>query len=100
MSWWKRRPLEPNVLIQTFGWDPETQTDIQRSAVSASICLPISPTEGRWFSKLCHTPQELWDFLRALDADAEATLLREFNYSGPSGPKLLDIDDILRDIDI
>jgi len=81
-------------------WNSDAGLDEATNIATVEICLSISSTEGRCFSKECKTPQELWDLLRGLDKCPTETLQREFNYSGPTEPKPLDIDDILRDIEI
>jgi hypothetical protein len=80
-----------SVLIHTCGWDNELSQDIPIPTISVSVMLPVSGTEGKYFTKVCQTAEDLITYLRLLDRFPERTLLREFNYSGPSLKKKNDL---------
>ena len=67
-------------LIQTYGWSPEEKKDVPLGEVHVSLMLLTEGSAGSWKTKICKTPEELWNFLLLLDSHPVETLKREFNY--------------------
>lgn len=86
---------DTQVLIQTTGWNTEMQQDEPTDSIAVSIMLPISGTEGKWFTKECKTAEDLWNYLQALDREPVLTLAWNFDYHAPGPPKPRSADELL-----
>ena len=90
------------VLIQTTGWVPELQTDGPTAGIAVSIMVPVGGPEGKWLTKECATPSELWSYLQALDRDRKAALAWNFDYHGPmetARKRTLSAEEMLHELD-
>ena len=87
------------VLIQTEGWNPETQQDGPTDSIAVSVMLPVSGHEGKWFSYEFKSPDDLWITLQELDRNRDETLRKVFGYTGPPAPpKLKTADELLNEL--
>lgn len=84
-DWWKR-PGGLAISVSSMAWNPELVADEISPYMEVSVMLPVTSTvNGRYFTKRCENPQQLWDLIQALDRSPEKTLIEEFNYHGRSG---------------
>lgn len=90
------------VLVQTTGWNPETQADGPLDSILVSVMVLVSGHEGKWLTKECTHPNDLWVYLQALDRDKKATLAWNFNYHGPieaARRPTLSVDKMLQELE-
>lgn len=75
------KPLEPlHIQVHCHGWNPVNQSDTLLPYVSVTIFVPTGANMGSPLTYNCHTPGELWNYLRELATDPRAVLKHHFNY--------------------
>lgn len=72
-----------SVTCSTYGWDTETEQDVELPSVYVTVWVRAGGSTGRALEQECKTPEELWGFIRALNRDRAKTLKQTFNYIEP-----------------
>lgn len=73
------KPDRISFTCTTHGYCTTTEQDVELPSIYVTVWT-AQGSVGKAHELECHTPQELWNFIRAMNKNRAKTLLQTFNY--------------------